>query len=230
MGVADSILLVSPLDDSIYAVVEMQAGASSVTQVGGVTEFVTLAFTTQGGNTMDFLSLSRGGQYPPELTTVSYVALLEELQFYIREERAIPGDPTSELTPRLSRAQVFPGTAIAYDDDTDNLTGDLSDNILDLQVAIGVDTVPTDGLVVEGDGTSTTPTDDDEWLFNHAGDDPTDVKWANTLASPARLFYLRISTLAKNRSARHSISSPSSDPDRRQRLFGRAIQYVQHSR
>jgi len=201
-GVADSILLVSPLDDSIYAVVEMQAGASSATQVAGVTEFVTLEFTTQGDNTTEFLSLSRGGQYPPELTTVAYVGLLEELQFYIREEHAIPDDLTSELTPRLSRAQVFPGTAVAYENDTDNLTGDLTDNILDLQVAIGVDTVPAfgvepDGLVVEGDGTTTTPTDDDEWLFNHAGDDPTDVKWVNTLADPARLFYLRINTLAR---------------------------------
>ena len=200
-GVAESVLLVSPLADSIYAIVEMQPGGSSATQVAGVTEFVTLSFTTQGGNTAEYLALSPGGVYPPELTTVAYVGILEELQFYVREERAIPGDPTSELAPRLSRAQVFPGTTVAYDNDTANLTGDLTDNILDLQVAIGVDTVPgigpADGVVTEGDGVDTTPTDSDEWLFNHPGDDPAEAKWANTLANPSKLFYLRINTLAR---------------------------------
>jgi prepilin-type N-terminal cleavage/methylation domain-containing protein len=200
-GIADSVLLVSPLDDSVYAIVEMQPGGSSVTQVGGVTEFVTIAFRTQGGNTAEYLALSPAGGYPVELTTVSYVGLLEELQFYVREVRAIPGDATSELIPRLSRAQVFPGTTVAYENDTDNLTGDLTENIIDLQVAIGIDTVPgigpADGVVTEGDGVSPAPTNDDEWLFNHTGDDPNDVKWVNTEAVPAKVFYLRINTLAR---------------------------------
>ncbi len=200
-GVADSVLLVSPLDDSVYAIAEMQPGGSSSTQVAGVTEFVTIAFRTQGGNAAEYLALSPAGGYPAELTTVSYVGLLEELQFYVREVRAIPGDATSELIPRLSRAQVFPGTAVAYENDTDNLTGDLTENILDLQVAIGIDTVPgigpADGVVTEGDGVSPAPTNDDEWLFNHSGDDPNDVKWTNAEAVPAKLFYLRINTLAR---------------------------------
>ena len=199
-GIADAILLVSPLDDSLYAVVEMQPGASSATQVGGETEFVTIAFTTQGGNTAEFLELSPGGIYPPTLTTVAYVGLLEELQFYVREVRAIPGDNTSELIPRLARARVFPGTTVAYDNDTENLTGDLTENILDLQVALGVDTVVAglrDEVVIEGDGVDTTPTNDDEWLYNHPADDDSEVKWTNTLATPSKLFYLRISTLAR---------------------------------
>ena len=199
-GVAESILLVSPLDDSIYAIVEMQPGGSSVTQVGGVTEFVTIAFTTQGGNTTEYLALSPAGQYPIELTTVSYVGILEEFQFYVREERAIPGDATTELIPRLSRAQVFPGTTVAYENDTANLTGDLTENILDLQVAIGVDTVAgaaRDSVVIEGDGVDPTPTDDDEWLFNHPNDDPTELKWTNNVSTPSKLFYLRINTLAR---------------------------------
>ena len=200
--VADALLLVSPLDDSLYAVVEMQPGGSSSTVVGGTTEFVSVAFTTQGGgNATDFLGLSPGGVYPPTLTTVAYVGLLEEYQFYVREERAIRGDPTSELIPRLARAQVFPGTAVAYENDTANLTGDLVENILDLQVAIGVDSVSglgaRDGVVIEGDGVDTTPAADDEWLFNHPSDDPTDVKWVNTIVAPSKLFYLRISTLAR---------------------------------
>lgn len=200
-NVADAILLVSPLDDSLYAVVEMQPGGSSSTQLSGTTEFVTIAFTTQGGNSTEFLGLSPGGAYPPALTTVAYVGLLEEYQFYVREERAIRGDATSELIPRLSRAQVFPGTAVAYENDTANLTGDLVENILDLQVAIGVDSVSglgaRDGVVIEGDGVDTTPTSDDEWLFNHPADDPTDIKWVNNIAAPSKLFYLRINTLAR---------------------------------
>lgn len=200
-NVADAVLLVSPLDDSLYAVVEMQPGGSSSTQVSGTTEFVTIEFSTQGANSTDFLGLSPGGVYPPTLTTVAYVGLLEEYQFFVREERAISGDATSELIPRLSRAQVFPGTSVAYENDTANLTGDLVENILDLQVAIGVDSVSglgaRDGVVIEGDGVDTTPTSDDEWLFNHPADDPTDIKWVNNVATPSKLFYLRISTLAR---------------------------------
>ena len=198
-GIKEAILLVSPLDDSLYAVVEMTGGTA--TQVGGVTQFVTINFTTQGDNTTEYLDLSPGGLYQPTLTTVAYVGIFEELQFYVREVRAIPGDNTSELIPRLSRAQVFPGTAVAYNDDTDNLTGDLTENILDLQVSIGVDTAlgvaARDQVVIEGDGVDPTPTDDDEWLFNHTGDDPTELKWTNNVANPSKLFYLRINTLAR---------------------------------
>jgi hypothetical protein len=158
---------------------------------------VTLAFNTQGGNTVDYLALSPSGQYPGALNTVAYAGILEEYQFYIREARAIPGDSTSELMPRLTKARVFPGTDNAYGSDNTNLAADQADNILDLQIALGVDTFPTDDVALEGDGTDPTPTDSDEWLFNHSGDDPTEVKWTNASNEPSRLFYLRINTLAR---------------------------------
>ena len=194
---AEAILLISPLEDAVYAIVEMDPGQSSTVTVGDETESVTIGFVTDGGNTADYLALSPSGQYPPELNTVAYVGILEEYQFYIREARAIPGDSTSELMPKLTRARVFPGTDTAHLGVAANLVADQADNILDLQIALGVDTVPTDGLAIEGDGTDPTPTNSDEWLFNHAGDDPTEVKWTNALNAPARLFYIRINTLAR---------------------------------
>ena len=127
----------------------------------------------------------------------SYAGILEEYQFYIREERANPGDASSELMPRLARARLFPGTTEAHLGDDTNLRADQADNILDLQIAFGVDTFPTDGLAIEGDGTDPAPTNTDEWLFNHSADDPTEVKWANDLANPSNLFYIRINTLAR---------------------------------
>jgi hypothetical protein len=162
-----------------------------------VPEFATLSFTTQGGNTAAYLGLSPGGQFPAGLSTVSFVGVLEEYQYYVREERAIPGDPTSELVPRLSRARTYPGTTIAHLTDTNNLHSDMADNVLDLQVALGVDTAPRDGVVLEGDPTNPAPSSTDEWLFNHPADDPTEAKWTNTLVDPARLFYVRITTLAR---------------------------------
>ena len=194
--VAESILLVSPLEDSIYAVVEMDLSQSWTTEVGGEIESVTIGFITRDSdNAVAYLALSPGGQYPGALNTVAYAGILEEYQFYIREARAISGDASSELMPRLARARLFPGTAVAHD--PVNLAADQADNILDLQIAFGVDTFPTDGLAIEGDGTDPTPTNTDEWLFNHSADDPTEVKWANVLANPSNLFYIRINTLAR---------------------------------
>ena len=34
-------------------------------------------------------------------------------------------------------------------------------------------------------------------MFNHPNDDPTEAKWVNTLANPAKLFYIRVNTLAR---------------------------------
>ena len=199
--VDEALVLVSPLDDEIYAIVELDSGGSAVTQVGGVTEIVNVAFTTSGTHGSSYLDLSPGGSYPVALTTVAYVGILEEYRFYVREAYAIAGDTSSEVMPRLSRARVFPGTDDAHAGDDANLNEDFVDNILDLQVALGVDTTDglgnRDGVVLEGDGVDTTPTADDEWLFNHTGDDPTEIKWANNVAAPSKLFYLRINTLAR---------------------------------
>ncbi|MEE8138963.1 MAG: PilW family protein, partial [Thermoanaerobaculia bacterium] len=192
-GRPEAFILLSPLDDALYAVVEINAGSSFTPAVGPPTS-ATINFTIQGGtHTASYLNISPGGAYPPGLATVAYAGLLEEYRFYVREEFSIPGDNTSERMPRLSRARVYPGTAVAYLNDQTNLRADLADNIIDLQVALGVDT-DGDQVISEDDP----PTETDDWLFNSPLDDPTDLaKWNGNANNPTRLFYVRINTVGR---------------------------------
>ena len=190
----EALLLVSPMGQ--FAVVEMVPGGSFAPLAGEVTTAVIEfrvnggVFTTVGG---PYPSISQNGSYPPTLRTVAYAGLLEEYQLYVRDVRAVPGDPNSDLMPELVRARVYPNTNVAYARDAASLGEVIADNVLDLQVAFGVDT-NGDGLITEGAvGAAVTPAVD-EWLFNSAGDDPDDAKW-NTAASA--LYYLRINTLVR---------------------------------
>jgi len=56
---------------------------------------------------------------------VAYVAILEEYRFYVREDHAISGNATSDLTPVLSRARFYPGTDQPYAADNANLKREL---------------------------------------------------------------------------------------------------------
>lgn len=192
-GSSEALLLVSPVDDSLYAIVEIQ-DTSSVTPLTGVPVTATLNFKITGGTySTDYLRLSTGGVYPPGLQTVAYAGLLEEYRYYVREDRATPGDASSELIPRLSLARFYPGTQIAYEGDTANLHLDMVDNVFDMQIALGIDT-DLDEDVDEDEPPSAT----DEWLFNHENDDPTAIAtWNGTVINPARLFYLRLNTLTR---------------------------------
>jgi len=192
-GSPEALMLVSPVDDVLYAIVEILPG-SSVLPATGVPETATIQFRIQNGpHSTDYLRLSAGGVYPLAMQTVSYAGLLEEYRYYIREDRADPNDASSELIPRLAQARFYPGTQAPYQGDTDNLRLDIVDNIFDLQIALGIDT-DLDEDVEEDDPPSAT----DEWLFNHPNDDPTDnVKWNRTVVAPARLYYIRINTLAR---------------------------------
>ncbi len=96
-------------------------------------------------------------------TNISSLGFLEELRFFIRVEREIPGDDSSRLTPVLSRARFGPGTNNLVD------VIDVADNVIDLQLALGADTDelgtgPGYGVIFE-DGS-----DSDEVLFNAPGD------------------------------------------------------------
>jgi len=192
-GNPEALLLVSPVDDAIYALVEIQP-ASTVSPATGTPETATLQFLVQGGtHTADYLNLSPGGAFPAALQTVAYAGLVEEYRYYVRADRATPGDPSSDLIPRLSKAQFFPGTQVAYGSNTGNLRVDVADNVFDLQIALGID-VDQDEVIDEG----ADPSDDDEWLFNHPGDDASDTSlWNGTIASPTRLYYVRINTLGR---------------------------------
>lgn len=194
-GVAEALLLVSSLDDSIYAVVELNPGAS-VIEVGSVT----LAFRVSGNARADaYGKLSPNGAFPAALQNVAYAGILEEYRYYIREDHAIPNDRASDLTPKLVKARFFPGMDQPYRGQAINARLDLADNILDLQVAFGFDTAnlgnraqdadyvgQDDQIAESADGQG------DDWLFNAAADLPTDAVWQNLPPE-----YVRINTLAR---------------------------------
>lgn len=199
-NINEALVLVSPLSDDIFAVVELDAAATR----GGVTcppdpsavTSLTLTFKTSGGSyTSPYLALSPGGAFPAALTSVAFVGVLEEHRFYIRDIYADPNDTSSDRIPRFSRARVFPGTDIAYLGDANQWQNDIADNIFDLQVALGLDSNDDGVLLDQGD-------DVDEWLGNHPDDDATQAKWnvvqpATVPAQGTRLFNLRLTTIAR---------------------------------
>ncbi len=180
----EALVLVSPLDDAIYAVVELDPNGSSenapsCAPAGGVT----LAFRVVGGIHTDayrMLSSTPALQnLPSGLSRAALVAVVEEYRFYVRDVPTADG----EREQRLARAQFFPGTDIAYAGDDQNLRVDIADNILDLQVALGIETGDIDLVVSE----STANRANDEWLLNAAGE--------GTITGD--FFYARINTLAR---------------------------------
>lgn len=185
-----ALVLVSPVANSIYAVVEVDQGNSTFTgdPLGVWSASIGFIVSTGAGgiNTDKYNQLSPRGGYPQELQTFAYVALFEEYRFYVREEFSVPGDSTTELMPALSVARYYPGT-----DKFRNNEGaiDIADNILDLQITLGID-LDQDGLI---DPEADPPVPDaDEWLYNDAGDDIDPTTWQDR-----ELYYLRINTLAR---------------------------------
>jgi prepilin-type N-terminal cleavage/methylation domain-containing protein len=207
--ITEPILLVSPLDDSIFAVVELDPDACAINAVDGSrTTDLTLAFNVVG----KYSWLTPGGLgFPATLRSVAFVGILEEYRFYVRETFAIPGDTSSELVPRLSRAQFFPDSLdTPYANDDANLRVDLADNILDFQVALGIDTDETN----DAEEDLANP-DSDDWLYNDAGDDDTEARWDVVPASvPPRtpdLYYIRLTTLARTDRPELTYISPAID-------------------
>ena len=189
----EALVLVSPLGDEIYAVVELNPGGSVVTTEvrdgKSVPTHVSTAFRISGGtHTTDYLKLSRAGAFPPQLRSIGYVGLLEEYRFYIREQHVIPGDLASDLAPRLARARFYPGTTAVHAGLVTNAEVDVADNILDLQVALGVDR-NGDRQIVENGGA------EDEWLGNHPEDLAVPGRWQGN--PPPGVYYVRVSTVAQ---------------------------------
>jgi hypothetical protein len=185
----EALLLASPLSDDIYAVVELKPKPDSIENPDGS---VTLKFKiTNGTYTDKFLQLSPGGGYPTDMTRVAYVAIVEEYRYYIREEHDISGNAASDLTPKLSRARFYPGTEVAWHSDDTELRQDIADNIFDLQVSLGID---TNGDQVITEGTDSASRKTDEWMYNEPGETIPSTTWNS---DAARLYYLRITTLAR---------------------------------
>jgi hypothetical protein len=129
------------------------------------------------------------------MNAAATLGVLEEYRYYIRQD-ATPnalGDPVR----RLSRARMYPGTETPYYNNSTNLQVDVADNLVELQVALGVDT-NGDGLITEG-GTGSPPstlppTTTDEWIYNVAGD-PT-FPLTPLPQPPPPLLEVRINTIA----------------------------------
>jgi type II secretory pathway pseudopilin PulG len=222
---SDALIIVSALNDRDYAVVELDATnsddeAPSCLPLAGVS--LTFQVTT-GTHSAEYRALSStpaGETLPRSLTKPAFVGLLEEYRFYVRD---VPTAGTRADT-RLARAQFYPGTSAPFNGDAQNLRVDIADNILDLQVALGVD-VDDDGQVEEDAANRAT----DEWFLNIAADTLFD----------GELFYARISTLARTARPDRDYQAPllttvenrtfsTSDPDDpvngpRQRFFRRRL-------
>lgn len=196
-GTPEPILLAASLGEAI-AVVELEPGGSTVSDTQ-----VVIAFRVTGGTrTADYLKLSTGGAFQSVVRNVAYAGILEEHRYYVREEHAIAGDRTSDLTPKLARARFYPGTETPYRGDAGNAGLDLADNILDFQVALGFDSsnggARRDDLDYTGADDEILETDNglnDDWLFNNSADDPAAIVWQGPPA-PA-IQYVRVTTLAR---------------------------------
>ena len=198
--VPEALVLVSPRDATIYAVVELNAATSDVTTNPNL---YTIGFTITGGaNTAQYLPLSSGGGWPAALTNVAFVGILEEYRYYVRDAAGSDG-------PRFSRAQAFPGTQLPWRNDNNvvaqpndthpNWNQDIADNIFDLQIALGFDTAQGGGAMTDDE--NGTGNDDrifeaadgqnDDWLYND-----TQPFNAATWNGPP-LYFVRFSVLAR---------------------------------
>jgi prepilin-type N-terminal cleavage/methylation domain-containing protein len=198
----EAYLLVSPLEDAIFAVVEIDP-SSSYSKAGSVVIQATLKFNASGTARSDmFRQISPGGSFPRTMTTVAYSGVLEEYRYYIRDTGSLNGkiqaNKGNELEPTLVRARLYPGTDIPHENDEEKLHEEIADDVFDLQATLGID-LNGDEIVTEGTDASTRKTD--EWLFNETGDDTTAGNWNGTAAAPRKLSYLRITTLARTAGA-----------------------------
>jgi len=173
----EALILVSSKSDTIYSVVELDPGnsvlgssqpacpASAVNPNGIVIAFKTIGDT----NATAFLAL--GAVAPAQLNAVATLGILEEYRYYVRQDATL--NRFNDPVMHLSRARMYPGTETPYYNDPTYLQVDVTDNVLDLQVALGVDT-NGDGLITEGSGAgsppSQVPTISDEWIYNIVGD------------------------------------------------------------
>jgi type II secretory pathway pseudopilin PulG len=208
----EAVLLTSRTADTIYAVVELQSitFADVLVDIQNQTVPVrraTLTFgldPTAGRHVEQYLGLSYRGVFPAELESVLLMTILQEHRFFIRRDHAIPGDEQSPPRLRLCHARMFPGTDEVWGG-VESAATEIADNVLDLQVALGVD-LDANGLVDEfDDGGAPLAEDEDEWQGNHEADKDL-VEWTT-----APLHFVRLTMLAQTRSPDRQYVSPSID-------------------
>jgi prepilin-type N-terminal cleavage/methylation domain-containing protein len=226
-AVGRPLLVVSPLYQAIVDRTDplnrtfVVGRITAVAPAAGLTNACDTAAPEQISVSVDFNPASdpylrpfNANQYPTNLTNASWVCLLEEHRYFVREEFAIPGLATSELRPRLTRAAMDPGRerplGATGAEQAANLRLDLADDILDLQVALGFDSdnqgayeddpdfAGDNDQIVEGTDAATRVTDD--WLFNDPGDVVASNAWRLHAARPNAallLEYVRVSILGR---------------------------------
>jgi type II secretory pathway pseudopilin PulG len=199
----EALVLVSSSRPETNAVVELIPNPAGVTTGAGVVTQVIISFRLRSLVPTDLAALYNKlgtfGNYPDNLTSVSAVGLLEEHRFYIRDSYAIANNAASDPTPKLTRARFMPGTDVAYGPtggaNSGNLYIDVADNILDLQVALGLDTINHIPVAGEPAGLTKITADrvngyiseaangvNDDWLYNSTADN---VAETYTPAPPA---------------------------------------------
>lgn len=240
-GRPEALLIVSAVNDEDYAVVELVPGDSIVDDFGNPT-VITAAFRFPADPSVDsrmasYIRLSPKQTYPSTLTTAASVGILEEYRFFVRErtsdEFSSDGAGTADLQPSLARLRTFPNREEAYANES---AVDVADNILDLQVAMGIDTNGDNAVDEAAPGDSGADFAADEWLGNHWDDDPDDARWELPVN---RLFYVRVNLLARTDRRDPDYTSPpivkiedseyaeervpDTERNRRDRLFRRRL-------
>lgn len=205
-GVAEALILTSPLGPEVYAVVELDPGSSVAPADCTNPAQVTAAFrVTAGTRTGPYRALmipNLAAGLPSTLRTVASIGILEEHRYYLRDE----------TTPVLTRARFFPNTDQPWGrnaaEQLDSLTTGIADGLLDFQVALGFDS-PLGGWFEQdanNDGADdrileAANGEEDDWLFNAAADDAVNAPWSppwNNAANPRpNLYYLRMSFLGR---------------------------------
>jgi len=198
----ERLLLVSARNPSIWAIVALDPVTSSVSG-----SQVQLGFTSVPAETPAYFNLPAGDL--ANISSVAFVGLLEEHRFYVREAFETAPNGTQDLASRFSRARVFPGTDRPWRGRGDDpavgdpvhpsWSQDVSDNILDLQVALAFDSPRGGGRITDDENNAgdddrifeSADGADDDWLFND--NQPVNpVQWANQ-----QLYYIRLTTLAR---------------------------------
>jgi Tfp pilus assembly protein FimT len=193
----EGLLVVSPLSDSVYSVIELDPTNSVLTGApAGSCQVpawvatapnptgITIAFKTAPDSlTPSFQAISTGTMGVTPMTSIAWLGILEEYRYYVRSDFVIPGNAASDPAPHLSRARMIPGTELPYQNNSANLQVDVADNVMDLQISLGVD-LNGDGIITEANPPNST----DEWLGNATGDN---------LTPQTPLREVRITTLAK---------------------------------
>lgn len=144
---SETLLLLSQLDESVFATVESDLAAAQILRDGQRVSGVTLPFASRRAAT----PLAGAGP-AAALRGGAFAGILEEYRFYVRQARSAPGDQTSTPRPQLSVARLVPGTDRPWGGSGASLAIDLADHITDLRVTVSDDREGEVGVSVALDG------------------------------------------------------------------------------